>query len=132
MESTSMKMKKLFALCVLSTLSFAFNAAAYAHGSTKPLHGGVVQMVGETSFELVTRPDGAEVYLIDDGDDMSSEGLTGKLMIDQAGTKTEAALAPAGGNKLEARGAKIPAGAKVVVLIILKDASKLRATFSIP
>lgn len=124
-------MKKLLALCVLTTLSFAFNAA-YAHGSTKPVHGGVVQMVGDTSFELVARPDGAEVYLIDDGDDMASEGLTGKLTIDNAGTKTEAALAPAGGNKLEAKGTKIPSGAKVVVLVVLKDASKLRATFTIP
>ena len=124
-------MKKLLALCVLTALSFAFSAA-YAHGSTKPVHGGVVQMVGDTSFELVARPDGAEVYLIDDGDDMASEGLAGKLTIDNAGTKTEAALAPAGGNKFEAKGAKIPSGAKVVVLVVLKDASKLRATFTIP
>ena len=124
-------MKKFFALCVLSTLSLAFNAA-HAHGSTKPVHGGVVQMVGDTSFELVTRPDGAEVYLIDDGEDMSSEGLSGKLTIDNAGTKSEAVLAPAGGNKLAAQSAKIPSGAKVVVLLILKDASKLRATFLIP
>jgi hypothetical protein len=124
-------MKKLFALCVLSTLSLAFNAA-HAHGSTKPVHGGVVQMVGDTSFELVARPEGAEVYLVDDGEDLSSDGLSGKLMIDNAGTKTEAPLTAAGGNKLEAKGAKIPSGAKVVVLVLLKDASKVRASFSIP
>jgi hypothetical protein len=129
MEKRSMK--KLFALCVLSTLSLAFNTV-HAHGSTKPVHGGVVQMVGDTSFELVARPEGAEVYLVDDGDDMPSDGLSGKVTIDSGGTKTEAALTPAGGNKFEAKGAKIPAGAKVVVLVILKDASKLRANFSIP
>lgn len=124
-------MKRFFALCLLSVLSLAINAA-HAHGSTKPVHGGVVQMAGDTSFELVARPDGAEVYLVDDGDDMPSEGLSGKLTIDNAGTKTEAPLTPAGGNKLEAKGAKIPAGARVVVLLILKDASKVRATFLIP
>ena len=124
-------MKKLFALCVLSTLSLAFNAAQ-GHGSTKPAHGGVVQMVGDTSFELVARPDGAEIYLVDDGDDLATEGLSGKLTIDNAGTKTDAVLTPAGGNKLEAKGAKIPSGAKVVVLVVLKDASKLRASFTVP
>ena len=124
-------MKKLFLLCVLGSLSLAFNVA-HAHGSTKPMHGGLVQMVGDTSFELVARPDGAEVYLVDDSDDMSSDGLSGKLTIDVAGTKTEAALTPAGGNKLDAKGAKIPAGAKVVVQLILKDASKLRAIFTMP
>jgi len=124
-------MKKLFALCVLSTLPLAFNMV-HAHGSTKPTHGGVVQMVGDTSFELVARPEGAEVYLVDDGDDLPSEGLSGKVTINSGETRTEAALTPAGGNKFAAPGAKIPAGAKVVVLVILKDATKLRASFSMP
>jgi hypothetical protein len=124
-------MKKLFALGMLSMLCLATNAA-HPHGSTKPMHGGLVQLIGETSFELVARADGAEVYLIDDGEELPTEGLGGKLMIDNAGTKTEAALTPAGGNKLEAKGAKIPSGTQVVVLVVLKDASKLRATFSMP
>lgn len=124
-------MKKLFALCVLSTLSLAFNTV-HAHGSTKPAHGGLVQMVGDTSFELVTHPEGAEVYLVDDGEDLPSDGMSGKVTIERGGTKTQAALTPAGGNRFAAKGVKIPAGAKVVVLVILKDASKLRASFSIP
>jgi hypothetical protein len=124
-------MKKLLALCLSTLLCLAMNAAQ-AHGSTKPMHGGLVQLIGETSFELVARADGADVYLIDDGEDLPTDGLSGKLMIDTAGTKTEATLTPAGGNKLEAKGAKIPAGTKVVVLVVLKDASKVRATFSMP
>jgi len=123
-------MKKFFALCVLGTLSLAFNAA-HAHGSTKPAHGGLVQLVGETSFELVARPEGTEVYVVDDGDDMPSDGLSGKLTIDNRGVKTDAVLTPAGGNKFAAQGVKIPAGAKVTVLVVLKDASKLRASFTI-
>jgi hypothetical protein len=124
-------MKKLFSLWILSMLCLAMNAA-HAHGSTKPMHGGLVQLIGETSFELVTHPDAAEVYLIDDGEDLLTDGLSGKLMMETAGTKTEAPLTPAGGNKLEARNVKIPPGTKVVVLVVLKDASKLRASFSMP
>jgi hypothetical protein len=47
------------ALLVLGVASLTLNAAQ-AHGGTQPEHGGVVQLVGDMSFELVARPDGVE------------------------------------------------------------------------
>jgi hypothetical protein len=124
-------MKKILALVLVAVAPLAFNAA-HAHGSTKPQHGGVVQLVGETSVELVTRDEGAEVYVIYDGEDVASDGMSGKLSVDNAGTKSEAALQPAGGNKLEAKGVKVPSGSKVAVTLIDKQtAAKTTARFTI-
>jgi hypothetical protein len=125
-----MNLIKLTRVLVLLVASLA-SAMALGHGNTKPLHGGVVQMVGEKSFELVTKPDGAELYVVDDGEDVASDGMTAKLTIDVGGTKSEAAMQPAGGNKFEAKGVKIPSGAKVAVLLVAADQSKTTARFTI-
>lgn len=125
-----MNVIKLTRVLVLLVASLA-SAMVLGHGNTKPLHGGVVQMVGEKSFELVTKPDGAELYVVDDGEDVASAGMTAKLTIDVGGTKSEAAMQPAGGNKFEAKGAKIPSGAKVAVLLVAADQSKTTARFTI-
>jgi len=124
--------KPVLALLVLGAASLALNVS-HAHGSTTPKHGGIVQMVGETSFELVAGADGAELYLVDDGEDLPSDGMTGKLTVVNGETRSEATLTPAGGNKLQARGVKIASGSKVAVLVTLKDqVSKRRASFSMP
>src|SRR5688572_7653769 len=107
-------MKKGLTLFLAALAALAFNGA-HAHGSTKPQHGGVVQLVGETSVELVAGAEGAEVYVMYDGEDVSSDGMTGKLTVDNAGAKSETALQPAGANKFEAKGVKISGGSKVVV-----------------
>ena len=107
------------------------SAVASGHGNTKPLHGGIVQMVGEKSFELVARPDGAELYVVDDGEDVASAEMTARLTVDAAGTKSEAAMQPAGGNKFEAKGVKLPSGAKVAVLLVAADQSKTTAHFTV-
>lgn len=123
-------MKRVLSLLVLLAASLA-SVVSLGHGNTKPLHGGVVQLVGEKSFELVVKPDGAEVYVVDDGEDVVSAGMTGKLTVDVGGTKSEAALQPVGGNKFEAKGVRIPSGAKVAVLLVDANQSKATARFTI-
>lgn len=44
--------KQLLALVAVAALGLP--SASLAHGSTKPQHGGVVQMTGETLVELVS------------------------------------------------------------------------------
>ena len=124
-------MKRFFTLLLLGAASLTFNTMVLAHGSTKPQHGGIVQMVGETVFELVVLADKTELYLVDDGEELASADMTGKLTITSDGVKSEAILQPAGGNKLEAKGVKIPSSAKVAVLLIRKDQSKIGANFTI-
>lgn len=125
-----MTMKSVLSVLLLVSASL-LTGVSLGHGNTKPLHGGIVQLVGEMSFELVTKPDGAEVYVVDDGEDVASAEMTAKLTVDVGGTKSEAPLQPGGGNKFEAKGVKIPSGAKVAVLLIAPDQTKTTARFTI-
>jgi hypothetical protein len=119
------------ALLALSAASVTFSAV-HAHGGTQPEHGGVVQLVGDMTFELAVRADGVELYVEDDGDEVTSAEMAAKLTIVDAGVKSEVMLTPAAGNKFEAKGVKIAGGAKVAVLLTLKDKqSKIGANFTI-
>lgn len=105
---------------------------ALAHNGTKPEHGGVVQIVGDMSFELVTGGDGVELYVEDDGDEVNSAEFAAKLTIVEGASKSEVSLTPGTGNKFEAKGVKIVKGAKVAVLLTLKDKqSKIGANFTV-
>lgn len=78
----------------------ALPAAVQAHGSMKPKHGGLVQMSGETMIELAATPKGVDVYLSEEDKPTPTAGFTAKLAQTVAGKRTEAALKPAGGNKI--------------------------------
>lgn len=104
---------------------------AYGHGSTKPEHGGVVKVVGETVFELVAQDKGADVYLKEEDEKLDTADMSGKLTITVNEAKSEAALVPAGGNKLTAKDVSLPSGAKVIVFVVRKDQTKVAATFQI-
>lgn len=104
-------------------------AMLQAHGSMKPQHGGMVQMTGETVFELVAGPKGVDVYLSEEDEPLAALGYTAKLIQTAAGTKTEAVLTPAGGNRLSAPGFKAAKDAKLVVALIDKNGAKTFATF---
>jgi len=52
----------------------ALPASAFAHGSMKPQHGGLVHMSGETLIELVTGPKGVDVYLSEEDEPVPAAG----------------------------------------------------------
>ena len=119
------------ALIVLTVAASTLNTAR-AHGGTQPEHGGIVQLVGDMSFELVPAADHVELWVEDDGEEVTSADLAAKLTIVDGGAKSEVALTPAGGNKFEAKGVKIAKGAKVTALLTLKDKqSKIAANFTV-
>lgn len=122
-------MKALLMTLIAVTTAFSFDAAN-AHGSTKPAHGGVVKIVGETSFELVALENGAEVYLKEEDEELDTAQMTGKLTVTHEGGKSEATLQPAGGNKLTAKDIKLASGSKVTVFVTRPDQTKLGATFT--
>jgi hypothetical protein len=122
----------LFSFFALTLLAAAPFNTARAHGGTQPEHGGVVQLVGDMTFELVARPDGVELFVEDDGEEINSAEFAAKLNIVNAGAKSEVVLAPATGNKFEAKGVKVGPGSKVTALLTLKDKqSKIAANFII-
>lgn len=104
-------------------------AMLQAHGSMKPLHGGMVQMTGETMFELVPGPKGVDLYLSEEDQPLVAANYTAKLTQTVAGKKTETLLKPAGGNKLSAPGFRAAKGAKLVVALVDKGGAKTFATF---
>jgi hypothetical protein len=109
----------------------AFSAAAQAHGGNKPEHGGVLKVVGDTTVELVNRPDHVEVWVEQEGEEIASSNYTGKLVVNAA-ARSEIALLAAGENKFEAKGAHLRKGSEVTVLLISKtNQARTAATFNI-
>ena len=82
-------------------------ATAHAHGDAPAKHGGIVKVANDITFELVVKPDAAELYLEDHGTAVAAKGRRGKLTVLNGTEKSEVDLKPAGGNRLEARGVKI-------------------------
>lgn len=106
---------------------------ARAHGAHEPLHGGIVQMVGDTVVELVAKGDDAYVYVVEHDSEFSSNGSSGKLTVLRNGATTTAALTPDGTNRFIARGAAIGSGARVIVALTMAGGgSKLSARFAVP
>lgn len=123
--------KQLLALVAVAALSLP--SASLAHGSTKPQHGGVVQMTGETLVELVYGPAGVALYVKEEDEDVESADMTATLTITTvAGAKSDVQMKPAGGNKFEAKGVMVPAGSKVGVMVV-NNATQARSsvTFAI-
>ena len=89
--------------------------AAFAHGSMKPQHGGLVQMSGETMVELVASPKGVDIFISEEDEPLPASAYTATLTQTASGEKTQAALKPAGGNPLSAPGFMAAKGAKIVI-----------------
>lgn len=125
-------MKQLLIVTLFGAAALLFGPA-HAHGNLEPDHpGGIVQIVGDLSFELVPGPAGADLYVEEDNEELASEGMSAKLTVIAGGVKTESLMTPAGGNKLEAKGVKIPKGARVAVLLTRKDkVTKVGANFAL-
>ena len=126
-----MMTNKLLAACVLALGAVPGMAPgiAMAHGSMNPQHGGQVQMSGETMIELVSTPKGVDVYLSEEDEPVAAANYTARLTQTAGGAKTEAALAPAGANRLSAGGFKPAKGARLVVSLVDKSGAKIFATF---
>lgn len=126
-----MNVKRIIAALAGVSLA-ALPVVAGAHGSTKPLHGGIVTMSGETVVELVRAPKGVDIYLTEEDEPLAASGFAGKLIVTAGGAKKETALVPQAHNKLTAPGLKIPAGAKVVVSLTAKgNGAKTLASFTV-
>ena len=90
----------------LAALALAAAPVAFAHGSMKPKHGGIVTMSGETVVELVRNAQGVSVFVTEEA-------------VPQAATSMTAASASAFGTRRKAefvivdvpRKRKPPAGA---------------------
>jgi len=121
--------RKLLAAVLLGLSALSFNAAM-AHGGAKAKHGGVAATASDLGFELVGTPTGAAIYVEDHGKPMAPTGMTGKLTVINGTEKSEADLAAAG-DKLEAKGVKLAAGAKVVAALTTAERKVITVRFTV-
>lgn len=113
-----MKLKTIFKkLAVLMTILSMATLSAWGHGSTKPQHGGIVEMDGETLFELVVQKNMVVLYVSYDDEAIDSAAYKAKLTIKFEGSKQKVDLTSAGDNKFEAHNVSIAQNAKVTVFI---------------
>lgn len=93
---------------------------AFASGEFKTKYGGVVQEVSEIQYEVVAKPDGIAIYVEDHGKKIDTKGASAKVSLLTGTDKSEAVLAPAGANKLEAKGPfNVKSGTRVVAVVTL-------------
>ena len=89
-----------------------------------------MQTASDMSFELVATADGAAIYVEDHGKPMAPTGLKGKLTVLSGAEKSEAELV-AVGDKLMAKGIKLPSGAKVVAALTTPAAKAITVRFKV-
>lgn len=108
-------LKKTFTSLILA-VSLAVTGSVLGH-TAKPKHGGVIREAGDLSFELVAKEGVATIYVDDHGKPFPTQGMAGKLTVLNGKDKSEAELAPAGDNRLEAKGVKLEKGARAVAVL---------------
>ncbi len=128
-----MKIRNLFAAALVGIAGAAFAAGDHNGGHDhKPLHGGVVVEAGDMDFELVANADVVTLYVRDHGKTASTAGASAKLTLLTGTEKAEVALAPAGDNKLEAKGPfKVGKGSKAVTTVTLQGKKPVNVRFSL-
>lgn len=125
-----MRMKEWTAVLVLATI-YLSGGPAMAHTGEKPKHGGIVRAASELSFEIVPAADRTTIYIEDHGKPVSTQGMSGKLIVLEGVHKSEAALVPAGNNRLVAQGIKLGKGAKAVATVNTTQKKVVTVRFSI-
>ena len=122
-------MKSRIAL-LLTAVTLAASAAAYADGEHKPKYGGVVTVVRDVQYELVAKADSVALFIEDHGKKVDTKGATAKLTLLSGADKSEISLVPVGENGLEAKGVfKVPVGTKAVATIALAGKPAISARF---
>ena len=98
-----------------------------------PHHGGVTNWNtnSEYSFELVSRKSGITLYIDDHDVPVSTKGAKGTLVIRRGETSNSTPLAPAGDNRMVARGASTKPGDRVVTTVTLANGAVMMGRFVI-
>lgn len=125
-------MKAFAVLLTAAALVSGGGALAAGEDHHKPQYGGIVVEGKQADFELVAKPDVLQLYLSDHGKKMDHSKASAKVTLLAGKDKQEVTLAPAGTDKLEAKGSfKVAAGTKVVAVVTNAGKSVGTARFEI-
>lgn len=107
----------------------ALAGAGHDHG---PKYGGVVREVNDIAYELVAKPDSLTLYVSDHGKPVTTQGATAEAVLYASSGKTTVKLAPAGENRMLAKGTfKVGVGVRVIVITTLSGRPPAKATFNL-
>ena len=119
----------LFAALALVTAPAAFAGAGH---DLTPKHGGIAAEAAGAVYELVASPTALTLHIDDHGQKIDTTGASAKVTLLSGSEKTEANLAPAGANKLEAQGSyKLAPGTKAVAVVTLPGKAPATARFAV-
>lgn len=125
-------MKAFAVLLTAAALVAGGGALAAGEDHHKPQYGGIVVEGKQADFELVAKRDVLQLYLSDHGKKMDHSKASAKVTLLAGKDKQEVTLAPAGTDKLEAKGRfKVAAGTKVVAVVTNAGKSVGTARFEI-
>lgn len=118
---------------VLCCLGWVASTLAFAHADHgRPQYGGVVAEAGLFQAELVAKRDVLTIYLSNHEEKVDSTSAGAKLTLIIGASKVQVGLAPAGDNKLEAKGNfDLPKGSKVDAQITLPGKPARSVSFEI-
>jgi hypothetical protein len=124
-----MRFARLLAPC-FAAACMTMASVAVAHSAGDPKHGGAVASASDLAFELAGTADGATLYIEDHGRPLATAGMSGKLTVLNGTERSEAALEPAGENRLQAKGVKVGKGTKSIATLSLPDKKQVTVRFS--
>lgn len=114
---------------IVSLVALLGAPTAHAGAGHGPEHGGVVREMHDMSYELVARPDSLTLHLGDHGRKIATGGVKAEAVIYGKSGKIPVALAPAGDNRMQAKG-QFPVGVGVRVLLTVTLPGKAPVSMS--
>ena len=106
-------------------------ANASAHGIAQPKHGGLVDIGGEVTFELVRQKSGLTIHVEDHGKPVDMKGATGELLLGSETGKRLATLKEAGPSSVAAKPVALRSGDRLFVRITLGNGAIIVGEFAI-
>ena len=116
-------MRKLLPALFIALGCCAWSPVAPAHGVPQPRHGGIVDIGGEISFELVRTARQVVVYVEDHGKPVAMAGASGEILAGSESGKRLALLKPLGPNSLVGPPVPLKAGSRIFVRVTLANGS---------
>lgn len=116
-------MRTISLAIVLALLSAGPVADADAHGVATPKHGGLVDVGGETTFELVRAGKTVKIFVEDHGRPVDTTGATGELLLGSETGRRLAVLKASGGNGLAGTSLDFKPGNRLFVRVTFGNGS---------
>lgn len=116
-------MRKAFVSVAIAVSTALCMGSVSSHGVPTPKHGGLVDIGGEISFEMVTQGRTIKIFVEDHGKPLATKGASGELLLGSETGKRLAALKDSGENSVSGPLPRFKPGDRLFVRVVLGDGS---------